>query len=140
MTSCRAFYVRPTHPQQFSFSSSFFSSFSSFSFSFSVRPSVCLIIYLLRHPSHLCQDPDSISCTFLEQFVLAFQTAISHQYPIVNPIQSNPSDRDTKRGCKIKDFSENLLVTPFLRKPLHPGVQEKREKLGVRSPPTPWLK
>ena len=102
--------------------------------------SVCLSLSHPRHPSHLCQDPDSISCTFLEQFVLAFQTAISHQYPIVNPIQSNPSDRDTKRGCKIKDFSENLLVTPFLRKPLHPGVQEKREKLGVRSPPTPWLK
>ena len=102
--------------------------------------SVCLSLSHPRHPSHICQDPDSISCTFLEQFVLAFQTAISHQYPIVNPIQSNPSDRDTKRGCKIKDFSENLLVTPFLREPLHPGVQEKREKLGVRSPPTPWLK
>ena len=32
--------------------------------------SICLIIYLPRHSSHLCQDPDSISQTFLEQFVL----------------------------------------------------------------------
>ena len=97
--------------------------------------SVCLSLSHPRHPSHLCQDPDSISCTFLEQFVLAFQTAISHQYPIVNPIQSNPSDQDTKSRCEIKDFSENLIVSPFLSKSLPPGVQEKGKSLGADLPP-----
>ena len=28
---------------------------------------------IIRHPRHLCQDPDSISRTFLEQFVLVYK-------------------------------------------------------------------
>ena len=31
-----------------------------------------MIIGHPRHPSHLCQDPDSILRTFLEQYVLVF--------------------------------------------------------------------
>ena len=32
------------------------------------------------HPSHLCQDPDAISRTFLEQFVLVFLHASAWKY------------------------------------------------------------
>ena len=35
-----------------------------------------MIIRHPRHPSHLCQDPDSISQTFLEQFVLVARTSL----------------------------------------------------------------
>ena len=37
-----------------------------------------MIIRQPRHPSHLCQGPDSISRTFLEQFVLVFNFLLSH--------------------------------------------------------------
>ena len=56
-----------------------------------------------------------------------FQTAISREL----------SDRDTKSGSEIEDFSENLIVSPFLSKSIPTGVQEKREKLGGRCAPPP---
>ena len=34
------------------------------------------------HPSHLCQDPDSISRTFLEQFVLVL---LAQKKSLLNP-------------------------------------------------------
>ena len=57
-----------------------------------------------------------------------FQTAISREL----------SDWGTKSGSQIEDFCENLILSPSLSKSIHPGVREKKKKLGDRSAP-PWM-
>ena len=59
-----------------------------------------IIIYHPRHPSHLCQDPDSILRTLFEQFVLVAYV----------PLQ-RPGLFD-KRICG-KENSQTIIYLPF---------------------------
>ena len=42
--------------------------------------------------------------------------------------------RTPKSGSQIEDFCKNLILSPFLSKSLHPGVQEKKEKAWGHTP------
>ena len=44
-----------------------------------------------------------------------------------------------KVGLKFKVFCKNLILSPFLSKSLHPGVQEKKEKAWGQIRPTPGV-
>ena len=41
---------------------------------------------------------------------------------------------ETKSGSQIEDFRENLILSPFLSKSLHPRVQEKGKNWGADLP------
>ena len=65
------------------------------------------------HPSHLCQDPDSIWRTFVEQFVLAQE---ARQYP--ESIEPRRPHGDNK-GDRLLEALQLQEVHPYWRKDTH---------------------
>ena len=85
-----------------------------------------MIILHPRHSNHLCQDPDSISQTFLEQFVLVNKVRAVEQKEIfcpfnlivteapLFPISYIGDQRDRGRWTLPLNSSDHCLIKDFV--------------------------
>ena len=73
-----------------------------------------MIVRHPSHPSHLCKDPDSISRTLLEQFVLVGNMSVDHPPPPFTSWFLNPIDQKKVTPFLFYDKIEHMNETCYV--------------------------